>query len=76
MRRQTISLPTHVALGPEPWPTRLGVKERILHVNVYEGVDGTEDDATPIDVVVVNGRRFLPEPPKAEGEYVIEKDTK
>ena len=33
-------------------------------------------DATPIDQVVVNGRRFLPESPKPEGEYVIEKDTK
>ena len=76
MRRQTISLPTHIPLGAEPWPIRLGVKERVLHVNIYEGADGTEDDASPIHVVVVNGRRFLPEPLKPEGEYVIEKDTK
>ena len=51
------SVPVYITPVVSKAATRIGTKVTTLFV------DGGEDDATPIDVVVVNGRRFLPEPP-------------
>ena len=52
--------PVHITPAGARGTTRIGTKVTTLHV------DGGEDEAATIDVVVVNGRRFLPEHPIEE----------